>query len=246
MNELVKSEKQDYAARYRSDNTDPIAQFANEGGPGIQGKLLTCKKGSWGIGTDGDPVPVGTLYLLIVPTMMRGMLKWQGGIVVDAVMGLVTDGFMVPHRHTLGDLDESQWEKGPDGQRDPWAPCYRVLLIELAAPHGDLTFSGGSYGAKLACQAICQAYIAEPHGPDTYPVVELGTKSRVSQAYGKIVGPWFEVKGWATVEDVKTGRKSGAATLAKPAPVAKAKAKPKAKPSKRAADEPAPWDRPDV
>ena len=130
---------------------------------------------------------------------------------------------MVPHRHTLGDLDESQWEKGPDGQRDPWAPCYRVLLIELAAPHGDLTFSGGSYGAKLACQAICQAYIAEPHGTDTYPVVELSTKSRVSQAYGKIVGPWFEVKGWASIEDVKAGRKAGAA---KPKPKPKAKASP--------------------
>ena len=32
-----------YAARY--DTGDPYAQFANEGGPGIQGKLLTCKKG---------------------------------------------------------------------------------------------------------------------------------------------------------------------------------------------------------
>ena len=44
-----------YAARY--ETADPYAQFANEGGPGIQGKLLTCKKGVWGIGPDETPHP---------------------------------------------------------------------------------------------------------------------------------------------------------------------------------------------
>ena len=43
MNDVVKKNDQ-YLARYESD---PYAAFANEGGPGIQGKLLTCKKGEW-------------------------------------------------------------------------------------------------------------------------------------------------------------------------------------------------------
>ena len=56
-----------YVQRY--DTGDPYAAFANEGGPGIQGKLLTCKKGEWGIGQDDTPVPPrGARYLFIVPT----------------------------------------------------------------------------------------------------------------------------------------------------------------------------------
>ena len=49
MNEIIKK-PDNYVARY--EVADPYAQFANEGGPGIQGKLLTCKKGVWGIGQD--------------------------------------------------------------------------------------------------------------------------------------------------------------------------------------------------
>ena len=36
---------------------DPYAQFANEGGPGILGKLFACRKGDWGIGSEADPRP---------------------------------------------------------------------------------------------------------------------------------------------------------------------------------------------
>jgi len=62
-----------YAARY----DDPFNAFAREGGPGIVGKLLTCKKGVWGIGVDADPVPADTRLLFIVPELRRGWVKWQ-------------------------------------------------------------------------------------------------------------------------------------------------------------------------
>ena len=47
--------------------------------------------------------------------MMRGWLKWAGGVVVAADMGLVGDNFLVKHRYALGDLEEEEWEKAPDG-----------------------------------------------------------------------------------------------------------------------------------
>ena len=47
----------------------------------------------------------------------------------------------------------------PDGKpRDPWAQSYRVLLIELSPPHGDVTFSGSAYGTELACKELCRIY----------------------------------------------------------------------------------------
>ena len=210
-----------YAARYEA--ADPYAQFANEGGPGIQGKLLTCKKGVWGIGQDCTPPPVGARYLFIADTMMRGWLKWVGGVIVAADMGLVVDNFRVKHRDALGDLEEEEWEKTPDAKpRDPWSKAYRALLIELSPPHGELTFSGSSYGTELGLKELSGMYAAaRSQHPDTYPVVELATAPWTSKHYGKQVRPDFPIVGWATVEDVKAGRKAQA-TLTKSKRKAKA------------------------
>ena len=87
MNELAKRNDTTYAQRY--EVTDPFAAFAAEGGPGIVGKPLACKKGDWSLGSDGDPVPAEARFLLVIDTMMRGWLKWHDGRVVDAEMGYV-------------------------------------------------------------------------------------------------------------------------------------------------------------
>ena len=179
VNELAKTTNQNYVARY--EGGDPYAQFANEGGAGIIGKFLRCRKGEWTIGADDDPVKPGTQYLALVPTSMRGWKRWQGGIVVDAHMGLIADDYLVPHRHTLGDLDEGAWEPGQDGKpRDPWSRCYQLLLIEMARPHGDVTFSGSSYGAERALKELCGTYSDRPSPIPrrTYPVVALGGRTR--------------------------------------------------------------------
>jgi hypothetical protein len=221
MNDIVKK-PDNYAARY--EVADPYAAFAAEGGPGIVGKLLVCKKGDWTIGSEGDAVPAEARFLLLVDTMMRGWLKWHGGRVVEAEMGFVKDNFPVRHRYSLPDQDESQWEKLSDGKgRDPWAQSYRVLLIEVSPPHGDVTFSGSSQGTAIALREICRVYSAEAAlHPGAFPVVKLTRKTRPHKQYGTIPGPWFTVEGWATVEDIRAGRKSQAA-IAKPR---KAKAKP--------------------
>ena len=228
MTEIVKRNDA-YTARYAvGEAADPYAAFANESGPGIVGRLLSCRKGDWGIGQDNAPVPPESRFLFLVPETMRGWLKWRDSRVVASDMGLVRDGFAVKHRLALGDPEEDgNWEKNPDGtSRDPWSKAYRALLIELSPPHGELTFSGGSYGTELGFKALAGAYAAErsQHPGGTYPVVQLATAPWTSKNYGKQIRPDFPIVGWATVEDVRAGRKSQAA-IAKPAPKAKAKAK---------------------
>ena len=106
MDDIVKKEKPDnYVARY--ETADPYAAFAAESGPGIVGRLLTCKKGDWTIGQDSAAVPAEARFLLIVPEIMRGWMKWRDGRVVAADMGLVRDNFLVKHRYALDDLEES-------------------------------------------------------------------------------------------------------------------------------------------
>ena len=85
-----------------------------------------------------------------------------------------------------------------------------------------MTLSGSSYGLELALKEICRAYSAEAAlHPDAYPVVGLSTKTRPNKNWGPIKGPWFDVHGWASVEDVRAGRKAQAA-LAKPKAKARA------------------------
>ena len=162
MNDIMKKEKPDnYVARY--EGADPYAQFASEGGPGIQGKLLQCKKGDWSIGADGAGVPAGAKYLLLVDTMTRGWLRWQGGIVTSAEMGLVRDGYLVKHRYALGDLDETAWETNPDGTpRDPWTQSYRVVLIEVSPPHNDVTFAARLTGLRSPLRRCAASTLRKP------------------------------------------------------------------------------------
>ena len=96
------------------------------------------------------------------------------------------------------------------------------MLIELSPPHGDLTFSGSSYGTELGLKELSGAYAAaRSQHPGAYPVVELATAPWTSKHYGKQVRPDFPIVGWATVEDVKAGRKAQA-TLTKSKRKAKA------------------------
>jgi len=209
-NDLKKIEQNNasYIARYDTGPKDPYAAFAAEGGPGIRGMLMTCSKGDWTIGADKTPVKAGTQFLFIVPETMRGWLKWMSGAVADADMGYVKDNCIVKHRDALGDNDEAAWEKNPDGTpRDPWTRTYRALLIEMSPPHGDVTFSSSAWGAEIALKEICRVYsLDKDRFPGAFPVVTLSTKKRQNRTYGAIKGPWFDVVGWATIEDVKAGK----------------------------------------
>ena len=93
MTEIVKRNDA-YTARYAvGEAADPYAAFANESGPGIVGRLLSCRKGDWGIGQDNAPVPPEARFLFLVPETMRGWMKWRDSRVVASDMGLVRDNF---------------------------------------------------------------------------------------------------------------------------------------------------------
>jgi hypothetical protein len=204
-----------YVARYADAAGDPYTNFASESGPGIQGTRLSCAKGDWTAGADKTPVPAVAKFLALVPTSSRGWVKWMGSQLVDARHNLVVDNVPMLNRYALGDTDESQWERNPDGSpRDPWGKDYRFVLVSMAPPHAEFTFIGSSHGARVALQDLCRSYGADRQRyPDAFPVVSLAVSSRQTQSYGTIKGPKFVVEGWAKLEDVKAGKKT--ATKAK-------------------------------
>ena len=188
MSNEVTKRADNYAARY--EVTNPYAAFAAEGGPGIVGKLLVCKKGDWSLGSDGDDVPAEARFLLLVDTMMRGWLKWHDGRVVEAEMGFVRDNFPVRHRYSLPNLTRAS---GRSYRTERLAILGRSLIAsywsKCSAPHGDVTFSGSSYGTALALKEICRVYSAEAAlHPGALPVVKLTRKTRPHKQWGTIPG----------------------------------------------------------
>jgi hypothetical protein len=95
-----------------------IANAAREESTGGIGKLLKFAKGVYIVGT--EEVPAGTEFIAHVESWVRGWVKFRGGSLVEHRIGKVADGFKMPERNGLGDLDESKWESGLSGKKDPW------------------------------------------------------------------------------------------------------------------------------
>jgi hypothetical protein len=130
-NELAKKRNDAYVARYRTEE-DPFTKFGNEGATGIVGTLYTNVKGDWLAGRDKAIVPAGTKMLVVVPTALRGWVKFGDHGIVSAEVGLVADNYLVKHRSALGDLDESLWPVGRDGKvRDMCTQYVSVQMIEM-------------------------------------------------------------------------------------------------------------------
>ena len=91
-------------------------------------------------------------------------------------MGLLYDGFVMPARESLGDLDQKHWELGLDGQpADPWQhQMYLVLqhteTLEL------FTFVTSSKTGRRAVGNLLRHYdrMHKTH-PGELPVVRLRT-----------------------------------------------------------------------
>jgi len=101
-------------------------QVAAETQGGALGTLLKFKKGRYYI--DDDEV-TGETRLAHVEATMRGYVKFQDGKRVAQRIGRVADGYQLPQRKDLGDLDEAEWERDASGKlKDPWGLQYYLPM----------------------------------------------------------------------------------------------------------------------
>ena len=74
-------------------------------------------------------------------------MKWANGKPIEYKMR--GEGRLL-HRKELGDLDQSEWEVGPDGNRkDPWQNTRFVYLVDPVTAEA-YTFSTSSWGGRQA------------------------------------------------------------------------------------------------
>jgi hypothetical protein len=90
-------------------------------------RLLKFVKGKWYVGD--DELPAGREFIAHVPQLAHGMVKFVDGKVAEQRVGIVADGFVLPSRDELDDIDPKKWETDHAGvPRDPWCQQYYLPL----------------------------------------------------------------------------------------------------------------------
>jgi hypothetical protein len=173
---------------------NPWLQAAADAGGG--GRILKFVKGEYEVG--GVEVPIGTEFVAHVDQIVRGWTRFQDGKVAGQHIGKIKDGFRVPAREELGDMDQDKWERDADGEpRNPWVLQWYLPLI---AEDGELlTFVTGSKGGIGAIGTLCRVYGRKARD-GLLPIVKLQVRSYRHERYGKIETPDFVIVGWDGLE----------------------------------------------
>jgi hypothetical protein len=229
-NEIVKTGGNGTALAKPSDN--PFTDHADAVvTTNIVGKLLKFTKGDWSYGKDNEDVKPGTKFIANMDELLTGWIRWENNKPTDHVMGLVSKGYQVPRRNTLGDTDQDAWEIDNNGKaRDPWQLSYYLLMksVDLGDDEGDdlYTFTASSKGGRDAIALLCKKYGAVyRQKPNEYPIVAIGTDSykHPNPEFGRIKTPVLDLVGWAP-KTVFAGGETAALLEAETKPAKPAKA----------------------
>jgi hypothetical protein len=162
------------------DNRDSVERYLDDVAPAsAPGRTFVYDKDHKYTTTDnGDEVGEDVDLIFLGDQTLIEYIRFNGeGVVPDRVGGLLYDGFNLPPRESLGDLDQAEWKIGLSGlPEDPWK--HRLLLVFQRVDNGELfTFVTGSKVGRRACGNLLRHFNREQKtdaGRDTYPLVRLG------------------------------------------------------------------------
>jgi hypothetical protein len=158
----------------------------------IKGTLVKFTDWKWFKGKESIEIEEGTALVVLGTT--AAWVKWSGGKPVEYRMRQA--GHRLPERDELGDLDESEWEFGPDGQpKDPWQNTRFVYLVDPVSAEA-FTFSTSSWGGRAAVSDLAeQIQRVRCARPGAVPVVELRAAPWLTK-HGRKSRPFFKVVDW--------------------------------------------------
>ena len=119
----------------------------------------------------GHPVPMGDIFVVLLPTMQVGSVSWVDGQIDYLAAGFVEEAGIPP-------VEEGR------------SPYTSVMLLDDS--NTILTFCSSSWGGRNACKALIPQFRLQKQ--TMFPVVALGSQPRNNQ-YGTI-DPLFVVKDW--------------------------------------------------
>ena len=162
-----------------SDNRSYRDRYLDDVAPAsIVGRMIKfSKEGTFVTSDDGQEIDEGAEFTVLADETLIGWVKFGGaGEPPERAMGLLYDGFQMPERESLGDLDESAWEEGLDGRpADPWQH-HQYLVLQHTGTSELFTFVTSSKTGRRAVGNLLRHYdrMRKTH-PDELPVVRLRT-----------------------------------------------------------------------
>jgi hypothetical protein len=190
------------------DERPAVDRYLDEVAPAsIVGRLIKFKKGKFVIADDESEIADSEDFICLADMTMIGWVKFNENAPPDRIMGLLYDGFEMPERETLGDLDQSQWELGLDNRpADPWQH-HIYLVLQKPATQEFFTFAASTVTARRSIGNLLRHYNRTlKMGATDYPVIRLklsGFNHR-DERVGWVPTPAFAVVGKAPRHAVGT------------------------------------------
>jgi hypothetical protein len=200
------------------DNRTPHERYLDEIAPAaIVGRLVKFTKDGMFITADdegeiGDDVD----FVVLADQTLVGWLKFNDDAPPDRVMGLLYDGFQMPKREQLGDLNQLEWSPGlSSAPEDPWK--HHIYLVLQSRDTSELyTFATSSMTGRRAVGNLLRHYdrMQKTH-PDELPVVRLkaGGFQHRDERIGFVRVPVFVVVGRAPADSAAKPDTSVAADM---------------------------------
>ena len=146
------------------------------------------KEGQFEMAGSNEPLSEVTRYAALLHEMWAGRIKFNGdGEQPTRIGGLPYDGYELPARENLGDLDPDEWPAGLDGKpSDPWleqflVPFQNMETLEI------FTFQTTSTTGRTAVGTLMRAYNRMRRAnPNEVPVVQLKASSYEHRTFGRV------------------------------------------------------------
>jgi hypothetical protein len=184
------------------DGRTPVQHYIDAIAPSsIAGRLIKFSKaGAFVIAEAEEEINLDEDFVAMCDETLVGWIKFNDEAPPDRHMGILYDGFIMPHRETLGDLDPAEWPLGLSGAPvDPWQHQIMLVLMKPGT-HELFTFATTSTTGRRAIGSLLRHYDRlRRSDPGLYPVVRLkpsGFNHR-DPKIGWVATPSFAVVGQA-------------------------------------------------
>jgi hypothetical protein len=186
------------------DNRTDVQKYLDNIAPAsIVGRLIKfSKEGTFVTADDGEPVDADAEYIVLAEETLIGYIKFshEDGIPPQRVQGLLFDGFVLPPRGTLGDMNEAEWPIGLSGMPDdPWKH-QNCVVLQRTGTNELFTFGTTSKVGRRAVGNLLKHYNRmQKVNPNELPVVRLqaGGFNHRDERIGWVHTPVFVVRGRA-------------------------------------------------
>jgi hypothetical protein len=186
------------------DTRTAVQKYIDEIAPAnIVGRMVKFSKdGQFVTADDSEPIDEAAEFVALCDEVLVGWIKFHkdGETPPDRVQGMLYDGFKMPPRATLGDVDEAQWADGLSGKpEDPWKH-QMCLVLQHVETRELFTFVTTSDTGRRSVGSLLRHYDRMRRaGADEVPVVRLrvGGFNHRDPRVGWVPTPMFAIVGRA-------------------------------------------------